>query len=275
VVENEGRFDFVKLLDFGVAKFNEDNLGPGLKAKTGMVFGTPHYMSPETAQGLPVDHRSDIYALGILFYEMLAGVVPFESDSPLEILNGHVSGKVPSLIGHESGIDVDPATNATILRCLEKRPEDRFQSMDELCGALRDCFTDRVFLRDAERLPGAVEAGIVPPPRPTRPPEEPGAPQPAAPQPETAPTGGQRRKRLTDELAELFAKPVQRGAAPQTDAPVELKPKRSGEQPAVERSKTQAGLGAVRLPTPAATDGSRPRRKRRQTEPLASKTKDR
>ena len=77
-----------------MAKFSDDDLGPGLRPKTGMVFGTPHYMSPEQAQGLPVDHRADIYSLGILFYEMLLGVVPFDFDRAIDILNGHVSGRV-------------------------------------------------------------------------------------------------------------------------------------------------------------------------------------
>ena len=242
VVEHEGKFNFVKLLDFGVAKFNEDNLGPGLTAKTGMVFGTPHYMSPEQAQGLPVDHRSDIYALGILFYEMLLGVVPFDYDSALDILNGHVSGIVVAPKDRDPTARIDDATNTTILRCLEKRPEARFQSMDELCAALTDCFTDRVFLRDAHLMPGAVEAGVVAPNAPSRPPsvaapgQQQGAP-PAAPQPhsppapaahtqcsapqgsavgnrlppakaaQARPTGDRaprNRQRLTDELAELF-----------------------------------------------------------------------
>ncbi len=199
VVEPEGSFDFVKLLDFGVAKFSKDNLGPGLQPKAGMVFGTPHYMSPEQAQGLQVDHRSDIYSLGILFYEMLLGVVPFDYDRPIDILNGHVSGKVVPPLNRDRSVKIDVATNTTILRCLEKDPATRFQSMDDLRLALRDCFTDRVYLRDAHRLPGAIEAGIAPPPMPPPDREQHSTPVPPSP------SGADGRvKRLSDELAELF-----------------------------------------------------------------------
>lgn len=161
VVEKEENFDFVKLLDFGVAKFTHENLGPGLGTRAGMVFGTPHYMSPEQARGEKVDGRSDVYSLGILFYEMILGEVPFEGDVALDILNAQVSEKpVPPI---ERSAVVDQGTNRTILKCIEKDPKKRFQSMDELIAALVECFTDRVFLRDAHRLPGALESGIVPP----------------------------------------------------------------------------------------------------------------
>lgn len=164
VVEPEGQYTFVKLLDFGVARFKDDELGPGLTSEPGTVFGTPQYMSPEQARGAPVDARSDIYSLGILFYKMLMGVGPFESDSMVEILLRHVSGDLPPPRGADPAVEVDEGTNRAILRCLEMDPGKRFQSMDELCEALRDCFTDCVFLRDAHRLPGTAEAGIVPPP---------------------------------------------------------------------------------------------------------------
>ncbi|MCA9669242.1 MAG: serine/threonine protein kinase [Myxococcales bacterium] len=235
VIEPEGDFEFVKLLDFGVAKFNEDNLGPGLTAKTGMVFGTPHYMSPEQAQGLPVDPRSDIYALGILFYEMLTGVVPFDGDAALDILNGHVSGYVKPPAEVDARIRIDRTTNDTILRCLEKKPAKRFQTMEDLCVSLRDCFTDRVYLRDAAKLPGAVEAGIVPPPTPDRPPTKPPEPEP-------------RKKRLTEELGELFGGD---GNAAGGDEGAQIMAKR--EQPTMAAKPTPTGgttpgLQAVRVP---------------------------
>ena len=88
----EGNYDAVKLLDFGVAKFLD--LGPSAATRAGAICGTPYYLSPEQAQEKPVDARSDIYALGAVFYEMLTGVVPFVGKSMLEILNGHVSGTV-------------------------------------------------------------------------------------------------------------------------------------------------------------------------------------
>ena len=212
VVEREDNFDFVKLLDFGVAKFTHENLGPGLGTRAGMVFGTPHYMSPEQARGEKVDGRSDIYSLGVLFYEMILGEVPFEGEVALDVLNAHVSEAPIAPAERNPHIHVDPGTNRTILRCLEKKPRDRFQTMDALVEALLDCFTDRVFLRDAHRLPGALESGIVD----DDPPAEEGAEVAAvaaiaaAPAPQAASTKsgethkGKRQTSLTDELAELF-----------------------------------------------------------------------
>ncbi len=205
VVEKEGNFDFVKLLDFGVAKFTQDNLGPGMGTRAGMVFGTPHYMSPEQARGEQVDGRSDVYSLGILFYEMIIGEVPFEGDVALDILNAHVS--TPPLPPIERDANVDEGTNRTILKAIEKDPRDRYQSMDEMVAALVDCFTDRVFLRDVHRLPGAIESGIVPPSMPPRQPGEvPSGLLQNSPEPmsQAKPRRQPRQTSLTEELQELF-----------------------------------------------------------------------
>ncbi|MCC6747449.1 MAG: serine/threonine protein kinase [Deltaproteobacteria bacterium] len=233
VVEAEGTFDFVKVLDFGVARMIADKAPSGWSTKTGIIFGTPHYMSPEQARGEAVDGRSDVYALGILFYEMVTGTVPFEGDAALDILNGHVSGKVVPPGERNPRVQVDEGTHRTIMRCLEKKPDRRFQTMDDLVEALADCFTDTVFLRDAHRLPGAVEAGIVPPHVPDRPDELPlpagasstGAaaapPRPASPPSPAvvasrpgAQGGRTPSSRLTDELAELFSATNPSGGSP-------------------------------------------------------------
>jgi eukaryotic-like serine/threonine-protein kinase len=157
-VEPETSFDFVKLLDFGVAKFLD--LGPSPATRTGALCGSPHYLSPEQAQEKPATERSDIYALGATLYEMVTGNVPFDGRSVLEILNGHVWGQVipPSQRAPDAGIDT--RLDAAIARCLEKDPSRRFASTDEFCDALRECVTDRAFLRDADRLPGIRESGL-------------------------------------------------------------------------------------------------------------------
>jgi serine/threonine-protein kinase len=157
-VEPEGNYDVAKLLDFGVAKFLD--LGPSAATRAGVVCGTPYYLSPEQAQEEPADARSDIYALGAVFYEMITGVVPFSGSSLLEILTGHVAGTVipPSQRAPDAGIDAH--TDAVVLKCLAKNPDDRFDSTDAFGDALRDCVGDRAFLRDAERLPGIREAGF-------------------------------------------------------------------------------------------------------------------
>ncbi|HEX7598320.1 MAG TPA: serine/threonine-protein kinase, partial [Polyangia bacterium] len=158
LVEPEGNFDFVKLLDFGVAKFLD--MGPSAATRAGAICGTPYYLSPEQAQERPAEVRSDIYSLGAVFYEMITGGVPFFGESMLEILNGHVRGVVvpPSQRAPDAGID--PHTDAVVCKCLAKHPADRFSSADEFGDALHDCVGDRVFVRDADRLPGIREAGI-------------------------------------------------------------------------------------------------------------------
>ena len=84
-----GSPDFVKLLDFSVAKLLE---GDRMKTQAGVVFGTPQYMSPEQGRGLPLDARSDLYALGILAFEMLTGNVPFNDDNPMTVIQMHLHG---------------------------------------------------------------------------------------------------------------------------------------------------------------------------------------
>lgn len=120
---------FVKVLDFGVAK-----VGSSSKlTKTGMVFGTPHYMSPEQAAGQSVDARADIYALGVIIFEMCTGQVPFDGDTFMGILSKHMFDEPPrpTEIDGSAG-PLEPI----ILHALAKKPEDRYGSMDELLADL-------------------------------------------------------------------------------------------------------------------------------------------
>lgn len=122
----------VKVLDFGVAKVG----GAASKmTRTGVVFGTPHYMSPEQAGGQSVDARTDIYALGVIMYEMVTGQVPFDADTFMGILTRHMFEPPPRPTALESG-GATSVLEPVVMRCLAKRPEDRFQSMDELLQAL-------------------------------------------------------------------------------------------------------------------------------------------
>jgi serine/threonine-protein kinase len=123
----------VKILDFGVAKM----AGAGRLTRTGMVFGTPHYMSPEQASGGEVDHRADMYALGIIMYEMFTGKVPFEADSYMGVLTKHMfmDPEPPSHV-NEAARELGALEDVT-LRCLEKRPEARYASMEELVADIQ------------------------------------------------------------------------------------------------------------------------------------------
>jgi len=126
--------DFVKILDFGIAKVA--NAASRL-TRTGSVFGTPHYMSPEQAAGLPVDSRGDIYSLGIILYEMACGKVPFDSDNYMGILTQHMYKAPPaprSLVVPPNS--VSPGLEAIILKCLTKKPEGRYQDMASLVADL-------------------------------------------------------------------------------------------------------------------------------------------
>ena len=137
LTHREGRPDFVKIVDFGIAKMSDIEVegGPGRKlTKTGMIFGTPEYMSPEQAGGRPLDHRVDIYALGIILYEMLTGKVPFVADTFMGILSKHMFDEVQPLA--EAGVDVPPELEATIAVALHKDPEERFYTAADFAEAL-------------------------------------------------------------------------------------------------------------------------------------------
>ena len=119
--------DFVKVLDFGIAKVAN---GPKRLTRQGEVLGTPHYMSPEQCEGEDVDHRTDIYALGVLLYEMLTGHVPHDADTMMGILTKHLyEDPIPPKVRVPQ---VSKELEQVILRCLDKRPEQRYQTMREL-----------------------------------------------------------------------------------------------------------------------------------------------
>jgi serine/threonine-protein kinase len=126
--------DLVKVVDFGLAKV----IGSSKLTRAGVVFGTPHYMSPEQAAGEVVDHRADIYAIGIVMYEMFTGTVPFEADSYMGVLTKHLymTPAPPSSLCPE--IKSLGALEDVILRCLQKRPEARYDGLASLLADLDD-----------------------------------------------------------------------------------------------------------------------------------------
>ena len=136
--------EIVKVLDFGLAKV----AGASKLTRAGMVFGTPHYMSPEQASGDPVDHRSDIYALGVVMYEVFTGRVPFEADSYMGVLTKHMymAPTPPSEIVHDTR-ELGALEDIT-LRCLQKKPDARYPTMADL-------------LVDLERIVNFTETGDV------------------------------------------------------------------------------------------------------------------
>ncbi len=120
----------LKLMDFGIARLTQER---GMTA-TGTVVGTPDYMSPEQARGLALDFRSDIYSMGVVLYEMFTGSLPFEGDTPLAVVLKHVQEGPPP--PQAKNPKIDPKIAAIILRCMQKNPQDRFQSVNDLYEAL-------------------------------------------------------------------------------------------------------------------------------------------
>jgi serine/threonine protein kinase len=119
-VESSGLRWRVLLTDFGLAKI----LGGEDLTRSGTVIGTPHYMSPEQVQGKQLDSKSDVYSIGILLYEMLAGEKPFIAPSLTAILTAHITEKPKPLIDVRP--DVGKQINDIIMRCLAKDPKDRY-----------------------------------------------------------------------------------------------------------------------------------------------------
>jgi len=155
----DGDPDYAKVLDFGVAKLAAQDRKQGTMTQAGMVFGTPKYMSPEQSRSDITDARSDIYALGVILYEMLAGKPPFDAENPLSILIQHVQEPVKPFSVVRPDILIPPPIERVVERCLRKKPEERYQSAEELAEALMNAWRaldrsfDNVITRDeAEKL---------------------------------------------------------------------------------------------------------------------------
>jgi len=142
----------VYLADFGIAKMVEGS--SGLTA-TGMISGTPQYMAPEQAMAGVVDNRADIYALGIVAYEMLTGRVPFAADTPVAVLMKHVQDPIPV----PSTRDVPEPLMRALLKSLAKRPEDRWPTAIAFVKALGDGLSQST---TANAMPSAAPTGFLP-----------------------------------------------------------------------------------------------------------------
>ena len=149
IVDDEGK---AVVTDFGIARAGVSEI-----TQTGSVMGTPHYLSPEQAQGEEVTPVSDLYSIGVMLYEALAGRVPFEGESAVAVAMKQVSQapQRPSSINPE----VSPALDSVVMRALEKSPGDRFQNADAFIAALDNALKAGDELRRRHRCLRAAAAG--------------------------------------------------------------------------------------------------------------------
>lgn len=146
MLHDDGR---VVLMDFGIARGSDTTLN---MTKTGRAIGTPYYMSPEQTKGQPVDHRSDLYSLGVVLYQMLAGYVPYDADSAIAVGIKHVSAPIPQLT--DSMRFLQPIINT----CMSKNPAHRYQHASELIHVLEAIPEDMLAAAEA-RAAAFREAG--------------------------------------------------------------------------------------------------------------------
>ncbi|MBW1875647.1 MAG: serine/threonine protein kinase [Deltaproteobacteria bacterium] len=204
ITQKNGK-DFVKVLDFGISKIKNPEHGDPKLTATDQIVGTPLYISPELARGVSsVDHRTDIYGLGVIMYEMITGSPPFTGQNHFQLLykHGNEAPDPPSQRSKKANIPAH--VESAVLCALEKDPDDRFDSMSDFRAALEGpTVPRRARTLGVPLLVAAVVAGVAFVLWPSPAPEEPSEPEVPVPAPVTE---------KSDDPAETS----------QTEAPVEL-----------------------------------------------------
>ncbi|WP_373371841.1 serine/threonine-protein kinase [Archangium lansingense] len=254
--------DFVKVLDFGIAKIQDaDGDGPAL-TRTGFVCGTPEYMSPEQARGATLDHRSDLYAVGVILYQLLTGRLPFESDSAVGYATKHLTEEPLPPSRKRPDIRVSPAMERLIMRALSKSPDDRPQDAEAFKAELIAVEKERERRSSASpavRRTGPAQGVLAPLPRRATPPPsgmstevtDPGwgGESEATVRAERVPPGAAAVARAAPERTQL-APPSRLPPERERSHPVPVAPVRSSaERPPLERATTDR-LQIERAPAP-------------------------
>ncbi len=143
LVERDGQREVVKILDFGIAKVTEPQSGGQALTQAGVIFGTPEYLSPEQALGEAVDARADLYAAGVILYEMLAGRRPFESEDKVKIISMHLAHAPPRIRDVAPEVSVPLPLEQAVLQAMEKSRDNRFATAAAFLQALDDAEAQR------------------------------------------------------------------------------------------------------------------------------------
>ena len=157
--QKSGLGDHVKILDFGLARFHAE----ASNLTAGIIVGTPNYMAPEQISGAPVDQRIDLYACGVMLFELLTGVKPFTADGPVAICMKHLKDSPPRLADAAPGRSFG-ALEDVVARALEKDPARRFATADEFSQALGQLAARR----SEPRIDAVPDPTMVDKPRPRR-----------------------------------------------------------------------------------------------------------
>lgn len=145
--ENSDRPDWVKIVDFGISHFAA---GESKRlTKTGRMVGTPEYISPEQLRDQPIDARTDLYSLGIILYEMLAGTVPFTAETAEAVLMKHLLSDVPSLTEYRDDIADDSPFGLIVHKLLQKNPSERYDTATEVRLDIEQALSQYLLKRDA------------------------------------------------------------------------------------------------------------------------------
>jgi serine/threonine-protein kinase len=176
LVTRGGKPHFVKLVDFGIAKLRGASVTSTGRTAAGLIVGTPEYMAPEQCDDGAIDARTDVYALGVMAYELLSGRLPFQGKTVTQLLLAHLQQQPPPLSQVTKGIDAE--LERVVMKALAKPPADRHADMARFAEALRAVRT-RLGLGEAASAGPVEAAAVITPPAPAYPPPPPV--RPAAP----------------------------------------------------------------------------------------------
>ena len=144
---------FVKVLDFGVAKLTQPQSGAKAITLPRMVVGTLQYLAPEQVRAAGVDPRTDLWAVGVVLFEMIAGEAPFSGKSIVELFDSIIRKETPTLVSPRNEV-IPPYVSRIVERCLMKEPEERHQSTSELLADLKDAREELVYHERRQRKEG-------------------------------------------------------------------------------------------------------------------------